>query len=148
MIFDDVNILLSFINYLKLSQNKILLNITLDAKRERLANILRHHQFLSMQNIEVLVENVQRKPQQFDQLGIRGEEVVPHEEVYHDGDRGYLELVRADNLDDHVDRNQGPAADLAVCVVRDESLRKLEVEHKLCVRMEAALRTMEEGNRP
>jgi len=43
MIFDDVNILLSFINYLKLSENKILLNITLDAKRERLANILRHH---------------------------------------------------------------------------------------------------------
>ena len=45
MIFDDVNILLSFIDYLELSQNKILLNITLDAKHERLANILRHHQF-------------------------------------------------------------------------------------------------------
>ena len=73
---------------------------------------------------------------------------MPHEEVHHDGDRGYLELVRADDLDDHVDRDQGPAAHLAVGVVRNKGLREFEVKHELCVGMEAALSAMEEGNRP
>ena len=77
VIFDDVNILFSFIKDSKLSQNKIPLNITFDASLERLANIHPHPLVkCSMEDIEVLVEDVQREPEHLDQLRVGGEETV------------------------------------------------------------------------
>ena len=72
---------------------------------------------------------------------LRSHDGVPDQPVQDHGDTCRLELVTADEVRDVLHRDQAPLRHLSVIVGGGEGLRKLEVEHILSARNNAATNT-------